>query len=69
MEVVAAKGRIESVRVVKERDNREIHAFRDVPKRIVEKQGLADVDTVTGATMPSGAVLNAAVNAPPPPKP
>jgi uncharacterized protein with FMN-binding domain len=63
VEVVVKAGRIESVRVTKEREDITHGSLTEIPRRIVEKQGLRDVDAVSGATMTSEAIVNAAAKA------
>jgi len=63
VEVKVKGGRILSVRIAKHREGRVLSAFKDVPKQIVEKQGIAGVDAVTGATVTSEAIINAAAKA------
>jgi uncharacterized protein with FMN-binding domain len=62
VEVVVKAGRIDSVKVVRQRESRPRSALRDVPKRIVTAQKPL-VDKVTGATVTSRAVTRAAAAA------
>ena len=63
VEVVVAGGRIDSVRVAQHKDDIFYTAPTDVPKRIVETQGLKDIDAITGATATSMAIVNATAKA------
>lgn len=53
------KGRIESLRVVQSRDDRPLSTLTEMPARILAKQGIKGVDSVSGATVTSDAVINA----------
>jgi uncharacterized protein with FMN-binding domain len=61
--VTVKAGRIEAVKVTKQRENRAISALRDVPRGIVDAQGVAGVDAVSGATISSNAVANGVASA------
>jgi uncharacterized protein with FMN-binding domain len=61
--VVVADGRIESVKVTKHTDDVFYTAPEDVPAQIVAKQSLKGIDAVTGATVTSEAIINAAAKA------
>jgi uncharacterized protein with FMN-binding domain len=63
VEVTVREGRIEAVRVVRHKEDRFLTALIDVPQHILEKQGVDRIDAVTGATISSEAVLNAAAAA------
>jgi uncharacterized protein with FMN-binding domain len=63
VQLTLKQGRIESVRVTREGEDREFDAMSSIPRQVVEKQGIAGVDAVTGATVSSEAVLNAAAKA------
>jgi uncharacterized protein with FMN-binding domain len=63
VEVAVAAGRIQSVRVTREREDITLSSLTEIPRRIVEKQGLRGVDAVSGATMTSEAIVNAAAKA------
>jgi uncharacterized protein with FMN-binding domain len=63
VDVTVANGRIESVRIADHREDRALSALVVIPKGIVEKQGVRDIDAVTGATVTSHAVLNATAKA------
>ncbi len=58
VEVTVSAGRIEDVKIVSTRENMPFTALTDVPKSIIEKQGLKGIDTTTGATMTSEAVVH-----------
>lgn len=61
--VKVAGGKITSVEVTKTKEDIAFTSQTDVPRQIVDKQGLAGVDSVTGATVTSRAVINAAAKA------
>lgn len=61
--VMVVGGNIAGVRVSQHRESRPINALSVVPSRIVEKKGIDGVDAVTGATVSSDAVINAAAKA------
>ncbi len=56
-------GRIESVEVARHREDMPFTSITDVPGSIVAKQGLRGVDTITGATVTSEAIISAAAKA------
>lgn len=60
VEVVIKAGRIESVKVSQTQENRPLTAQTDIPRQIVDKQGLKGVDVTSGATITSDAIINAA---------
>ena len=61
--VLVKAGRIESVRVTRQREDIALSSLTEIPRRIVEKQGLKEIDAVSGATMTSEAIVNAAAKA------
>ena len=61
--VVIAAHRITSVTVTHHREDWFFTALTDVPRQIVEQQGLKGVDAVTGATATSMAIVNATAKA------
>ena len=63
VEVVVRAGEILSVRVTELKDKQFYSALTDTPRQIVEKQGVKGVDSVTGATMTSEAIINATAKA------
>jgi uncharacterized protein with FMN-binding domain len=63
VEVTVKSGRIESVRIAKHKERQFYSAFTDTPGQIVAKQSVKGVDAVTGATMTSEAIINAAAKA------
>ncbi len=63
VQAVVKGGRIQSVRVTEHQEKQFYSALSDTPRRIVEKQGVRGVDAVTGATMTSEAIINAAAKA------
>jgi fumarate reductase flavoprotein subunit len=60
--VTTKSGRIESVKVLTQRESRPRTALREIPKRIVAAQQVR-VDKVTGASVSSRAVMQAAAAA------
>ena len=63
VEVVVAGGRIVSARVARHKDDIFFTSITDVPRQIVETQGVKDIDAVSGATVTSMAIINAAAKA------
>jgi len=63
VEVIVKGGRIQVVRVTEHEEKQFYAALSETPKRIIEKQGVRGVDAVTGATMTSEAIINAAAKA------
>lgn len=63
VEIKVEDGRIEAVRVTRFKDKQYFSALTDTPKQIVERQGVKGVDAVTGATITSQAIINAAAKA------
>ena len=63
VEVTVAEGRITSVKVTRHQEKQCYSAMEDMPARIIEAQGFSGVDAVTGATITSDAILNAAAKA------
>ena len=61
--VEVRKGRIESVKVVEHKEKQFYGAIAETPAKIIAKQGLKGVDTTSGATMTSEAIVNAAARA------
>ena len=55
--VMVRDGRIVDVRVSAHKENRALTSIADIPRRIVQKQGVAGVDAVTGATITSDAII------------
>ncbi|MCK5802933.1 MAG: FMN-binding protein [Lentisphaeria bacterium] len=53
------KGRITQVKVLNHREDWPGRAPMDIPRQLVEKQGISGVDAVTGATRTSDAILAA----------
>lgn len=56
-------GRIDSVEVTSHREKQFYSALTDTPRRIMEKQGVQEVDAVSGATITSQAIVNATAKA------
>ncbi|MDT8299837.1 MAG: FMN-binding protein [Sedimentisphaerales bacterium] len=63
VEVKVTDGRIELVRVINHREKQFYTALTDTPQQIVEKQRFKGIDTVTGATITSEAIIIAAAKA------
>ena len=61
--VTVRSKRIESVRITKHKERQFYSAFTDTPNQIIAKQSVKGVDAVTGATMTSEAIINAAAKA------
>jgi uncharacterized protein with FMN-binding domain len=61
--VEVKNGRLESVKVTKHDERQYYSSIADTPARILQKQGIKGVDTTTGATMTSEAIINAAAKA------
>jgi len=61
--VSVQKGRIESVKITQHKEDWFYTSFTELPRQIVEKQGLKGVDAVTGATMTSEAIINGSAKA------
>lgn len=63
VEVKIAKHSIESVRVTRHKERQFHTAIEETPRQIVLKQTVKGIDAVTGATITSEAVINAAASA------
>jgi uncharacterized protein with FMN-binding domain len=63
VEIKVTDGRIESVRVINHREKQFYTALTDTPQQIVDKQRFKGIDTVTGATITSEAIIIAAARA------
>lgn len=63
VKVVVSKGKIASVEVVEHQEKQYYSSIVDVPRQIVEKQSLKDVDAVSSATATSEAIVNATAKA------
>jgi uncharacterized protein with FMN-binding domain len=64
IKVTMSKGRIESVEVTQHRETPSYYIMAEqTARQIVSKQGFEGVDVITGATMTSDAIINAAVKA------
>ena len=61
--VTVKSGQIESVKITKHKERQFYSAFTDTPNQIIAKQSVKGVDAVTGATMTSEAIINAAAKA------
>ena len=63
IEVLVQGGRIEDVRVVSHREKQFYTSITDTPRRILEKQSVQGIDTTSGATITSEAIINATAKA------
>jgi len=63
VQVVLAGGRMESVKVTRHKDDIFFTSLTDIPQQIVKTQGLKDIDAISGATVTSMAIVNAAAKA------
>lgn len=64
IKVIIAEGRIESVEVTRHRETPSYFVMAEqTARQIVSKQSLTDVDVITGATVTSDAIINAAAKA------
>ena len=61
--VEVRRGRIESVKVIRHKEDWFFSSLTDIPDQIVRNQGLRGVDAVTSATVTSTAIVNAAAKA------
>jgi uncharacterized protein with FMN-binding domain len=57
------KGKIESVQVTQCKDDWFYTSLTEIPRQIIEKQGVKGVDAVTGATISSEGIINATAKA------
>ena len=63
VKIVVSNGKIASVEVVEHQEKQYYSSIVDVPRQIVEKQSLKDVDAVSSATATSEAIVNATAKA------
>jgi uncharacterized protein with FMN-binding domain len=56
-------GKLDSVKVSDHHEKQYYSSIAEVPVRILSKQGIKGVDTTTGATLTSEAIINAAAKA------
>jgi uncharacterized protein with FMN-binding domain len=61
--VVVRSGKIESVKVTQHREKQFYSSISETPPRIIAKQGVRNVDAVSGATITSEAIINATAKA------
>ena len=61
--VTVKAGKIIDVKVIRHKEDRFYTSLTEVPRQIVETQGLKGVDAVTGATVTSNAIINATAQA------
>jgi uncharacterized protein with FMN-binding domain len=61
--VEVKSGKLESVKVTDHHEKQYYSSIAEVPVRILNKQGIKGVDTTTGATLTSEAIINAASKA------
>jgi len=63
VEVVVGSGKIESMRVTQHKEKQFYSALSDTPAKIIAKQGVKGVDTTSGATLTSEAIINGTAKA------
>jgi uncharacterized protein with FMN-binding domain len=63
VEVVVEAGAITDVEIISQRESAPGSSFKDIPARIVAEQRTDGVDAVSGATITSKAILDAAADA------
>lgn len=63
VEVVIKDQAITALKVLQHKDKQFFSALQDTPRRIIARQSLQGVDTTTGATITSEAIINAAARA------
>jgi uncharacterized protein with FMN-binding domain len=63
VQVTVRGGRIEAVAVTEHQEKQFYAALTDTPKQIIAAQGLKGIDAVSGATITSEAIINAAAKA------
>jgi uncharacterized protein with FMN-binding domain len=63
IEVAVRGGRIESVKVTQHQEKQFYSAIAEVPRKIIEKQGLKGIDATSSATITSEAIINATAKA------
>lgn len=63
VEVEVKSGRIESVKVTDHREKQCYASLTDTPRKIIAKQSVKGIDTTTGATITSEAIINATAKA------
>ncbi|MBT7162831.1 MAG: FMN-binding protein [Victivallales bacterium] len=59
VDVTIRDGAIEDIKVVKHREDWPFRSLTEMPRRLVERQGVKGVHAVTGATNTSNAIVNA----------
>jgi len=63
VEVAVRGGRIESVRVTEHKEKQFYAAISETPAKLIARQGLKGIDTTSGATITSEAIINATAQA------
>jgi len=63
VEVTVRGGRIETVKVVEHKEKQFYASLTDTPAKIIARQGLKGIDTTSGATVTSEAIINATAKA------
>jgi uncharacterized protein with FMN-binding domain len=63
VEVTVHSGRIEAVKVTEHKEKQYYSALNDVPRQIIEKQGVQGVDATSKATITAEAIINATAKA------
>jgi uncharacterized protein with FMN-binding domain len=59
VQVTVKDGKLAAVKITQTRENRDFHSQTIVPAKIVVRQGVHGVDSVTGATLTSVTIMNA----------
>lgn len=63
VEVAVKAGKIETIKVVEHHEKQFYSSLSDTPARIIAKQSVKGVDTTSGATITSSAIINASAKA------
>lgn len=63
VEVTVRSGRIDQVKVIRHREKQFYSSISDTPRRIIDRQSVAKVDTTSSATITSEAIINATAKA------
>jgi uncharacterized protein with FMN-binding domain len=63
VEVIVKNGRIENVRVLSHREKQFYSSITETPRRIIQRQSVNGIDTTSGATITSEAIINATAKA------
>jgi uncharacterized protein with FMN-binding domain len=63
VDVIVKSGQIQDIKIVQTKEDWPLNALVVVPQDIIQKQSVEGIDTVSGATVTSEAVLNATAKA------